>query len=63
MSWLIVKICHLKSPRVVFESILNKSSYGKTLTDFKVTHKQDGTSRRFGFVGYKTDKEALVAKE
>ncbi|PBK88707.1 hypothetical protein ARMGADRAFT_1047355 [Armillaria gallica] len=34
-----------------------------TLTDLKVAHKQDGTSRRFGFVGYKTDQEASAAKE
>lgn len=33
-----------------------------TLTDVKVAHKQDGTSRRFGFVGYKTDLEAASAK-
>ncbi|KAF9014543.1 RNA-binding domain-containing protein [Hymenopellis radicata] len=33
-----------------------------TLTDVKVAHKQDGTSRRFGFVGYKTDEEASAAK-
>lgn len=34
-----------------------------TLTDLKVAHKQDGTSRGFGFVGYKTDQEASAAKE
>ncbi|KAK0445041.1 uncharacterized protein EV420DRAFT_1648558 [Desarmillaria tabescens] len=34
-----------------------------TLTDLKVAHKQDGTSRRFGFVGYKTEEEASAAKE
>ncbi|GLB44335.1 putative RNA recognition motif containing protein [Lyophyllum shimeji] len=36
---------------------------GGTLTDVKVAMKPDGTSRRFGFVGYKTEKEALQAKE
>ncbi|KAJ3567263.1 hypothetical protein NP233_g6476 [Leucocoprinus birnbaumii] len=33
-----------------------------TLTDVKVAFKPDGTSRRFGFVGYKTDEEASAAK-
>lgn len=33
------------------------------LTDVKVAFKPDGTSRRFGFVGYKTDQEAAAAKE
>ncbi len=33
-----------------------------TLTDVKVAHKQDGTSRRFGFVGFKTDEEASAAQ-
>ena len=33
-----------------------------TLTDVKVALKPDGTSRRFGFVGYKTDEEASAAK-
>ncbi|KAF8870174.1 hypothetical protein BD779DRAFT_1581736 [Infundibulicybe gibba] len=35
---------------------------GGILTDVKVPRKQDGTSRRFGFVGYKTNQEALSAK-
>ncbi|KAF8916989.1 hypothetical protein CPB85DRAFT_1481797 [Mucidula mucida] len=33
-----------------------------TPTDVKVAHKQDGTSRRFGFVGFKTDEEASAAQ-
>jgi len=33
-----------------------------TLTDVQVAFKPDGTSRRFGFVGYKTDEEASAAK-
>lgn len=33
------------------------------MTDSKVALKPDGTSRRFGFVGYKTEKEALAAKD
>ncbi|KAG5340712.1 hypothetical protein C0989_000592 [Termitomyces sp. Mn162] len=36
---------------------------GVTLTDFKVARRQDGTARRFGFVGYKTEEEARKAKE
>ncbi|KIY71698.1 RNA-binding domain-containing protein [Cylindrobasidium torrendii FP15055 ss-10] len=33
-----------------------------TITDVKVAHKQDGTSRRFGFIGFKTDAEAAAAQ-
>ncbi|KAF9447641.1 RNA-binding domain-containing protein [Macrolepiota fuliginosa MF-IS2] len=33
-----------------------------TLTDVKVAFKPDGTSRRFGFVGYKSDQEAAAAR-
>jgi len=32
-----------------------------TITDVKFSLKQDGTSRRFGFVGFKTDQEANAA--
>lgn len=34
-----------------------------TLTDAKVAYKPDGTSRRFGFVGFRTEKEAEEAKK
>ena len=34
-----------------------------TLTDAKIASKPDGTSRRFGFVGFKTEKEAEEAKQ
>ena len=34
-----------------------------TLTDTKIAYKPDGTSRRFGFVGFKTEKEAEEAKQ
>jgi len=34
-----------------------------TITDARLAHKNDGTSRRFGFVGYKTEAEAVAAKE
>lgn len=36
---------------------------GGVLTDVKVARKTDGTARRFGFVGYKSDEEALKARE
>lgn len=34
-----------------------------TITDVKVAHKRDGSSRRFGFVGFKSDAEAQAAQE
>lgn len=34
-----------------------------TITDLKIAHKQNGTSRRFAFVGFKTDEEATAAKD
>ncbi|KAG1767362.1 hypothetical protein EV702DRAFT_1203736 [Suillus placidus] len=34
-----------------------------TITDVKISLKQDGTSRRFGFVGFKTDQEASTARD
>ncbi|KAF8549405.1 hypothetical protein OG21DRAFT_1470054 [Imleria badia] len=34
-----------------------------TITDIKIAHKPDGTSRRFAFVGFKTDKEATAARD
>ena len=34
-----------------------------TLTDVKVALKKDGTSRRFGFVGFKTSEEAERAQK
>ncbi|KAG6824235.1 hypothetical protein H0H93_002332, partial [Arthromyces matolae] len=45
------------------EHFEQKGGPGGTLTDFKVALKKDGISRRFGFVGYKTEQEALAAKE
>lgn len=40
-----------------------KDGPGGTLTDVKVVLKPDGTSRRFGFVGFKTDAEAQKAQK
>ena len=36
---------------------------GGTLTDVKLVSRPDGTSRRFGFVGYKTPQEAQRAQK
>lgn len=41
----------------------SKDGPGGTLTDVKVLQKRDGTSRRFGFVGYKTEAEAQKAQK
>ncbi|KAF8315877.1 hypothetical protein DL93DRAFT_2096530 [Clavulina sp. PMI_390] len=38
------------------------STQGGTITDVKLVHKSDGTSRRFAFVGFKSDTEAAKAK-
>ncbi|OCH87831.1 hypothetical protein OBBRIDRAFT_795808 [Obba rivulosa] len=46
--------------RAHFES---KDGPGGTLTDVKVVLRPDGTSRRFGFVGYKSPAEAERAKK
>ncbi|KAJ3505825.1 hypothetical protein NMY22_g17442 [Coprinellus aureogranulatus] len=40
-----------------------KGAPAGTITDAKVSFKPDGTSRRFGFVGYKTPQEAAKAQE
>ena len=63
MSRLIVK--HLPSyvtPAKLRDHFEQKKGPGGTLTDVKVSSKPDGTSRCFGFVGYKTDHEALAAQ-
>ena len=64
MSRLIIKnLPPYVTPAHLKDHFTQKGGPGGTLTDVKVAHKQDGTSRRFGFVGYKTDKEAQVARE
>ena len=45
------------------EHFSSPSGPGGTLTDAKVVLKPDGTSRRFGFVGFKTDAEAQKAQK
>ncbi|KAI0689011.1 hypothetical protein BC835DRAFT_1283850 [Cytidiella melzeri] len=63
MSRLIVKNlpAYLTQDRLR-EHFESKNGPGGTLTDVKVLQKPDGTSRRFGFVGYKTEAEAEKAK-
>jgi multiple RNA-binding domain-containing protein 1 len=64
MSRLIVKnLPSYVTPDRLKEHFEQKGGPGGTLTDFKVALKPDGTSRRFGFVGYKSEREALAAKE
>lgn len=64
MSRLIIKnLPSYVTPARLREHFEQKGGPGGTLTDFKVALKPDGTSRRFGFIGYKTEKEALTAKE
>ncbi|KZV89423.1 RNA-binding domain-containing protein [Exidia glandulosa HHB12029] len=60
MSRLIVK----GLPSYLTESRLREHFATKGIvTDTKILYNQDGTSRRFGFVGFKSDKDAQVAKE
>lgn len=64
MSRLIIKnLPSYVTPERLKEHFQQKSGPGGTLTDFKVALKQDGTSRRFGFVGFKTEKEAASARD
>ncbi|THU85017.1 RNA-binding domain-containing protein [Dendrothele bispora CBS 962.96] len=64
MSRLIVKnLPPYVTPARLQQHFEQKGAPKGTLTDVKVALKSDGTSRRFGFVGYKSEKEALAAKE
>lgn len=64
MSRLIVKgLPTYITPESLKEHFLQAKGPGGTITDVKVAHKQDGTSRRFGFVGYKSEGEATKAKD
>ena len=63
MSRLIVKnLPSYVTPAKLREHFEQQKGPGGTLTDVKVSSKPDGTSRRFGFVGYKSDHEALAAQ-
>ncbi|KAJ7982776.1 hypothetical protein DFH06DRAFT_710389 [Mycena polygramma] len=50
-------------PARLREHFEQKGGPGGTITDAKVALQPNGTSRRFGFIGYKTEKQALAAKE
>ncbi|EAU87398.1 rRNA primary transcript binding protein [Coprinopsis cinerea okayama7 len=55
--------CTPERLRQHFEGKHNPGAPRGQITDVKVSFKPDGTSRRFGFVGYKTPEEAVKAKE
>ncbi|KAF8630103.1 hypothetical protein AX17_005499 [Amanita inopinata Kibby_2008] len=64
MSRLLIKnLPTYVTPARLKEYFEQKKGPGGTLTDVKVAHKRDGTSRRFGFVGYKTEQEAQASKD
>ncbi|KII90259.1 hypothetical protein PLICRDRAFT_40464 [Plicaturopsis crispa FD-325 SS-3] len=64
MSRLIVKnLPSYVTPARLREHFEQQGSPGGTLTDVKVALQQNGTSRRFGFVGFKTDEEAAAARK
>ena len=64
MSRLIVKnLPSYITPTLLKEHFSQSRGPHGTITDVKVILKQDGSARRFGFVGFKTDEEALKAKE
>ncbi|PFH49280.1 hypothetical protein AMATHDRAFT_48833 [Amanita thiersii Skay4041] len=64
MSRLLVKnLPSYVTPARLKEYFEQKKGPGGTLTDVKVAHKRDGTSRRFGFIGFKTEQEAKLAQE
>ncbi|KAL5525252.1 MRD1 [Sanghuangporus sanghuang] len=64
MSRLIVKnLPSYVTPERLKEHFVQKDGPGGTLTDVKVAQKPDGTSRRFGFVGFKTEDEAQKAQK
>jgi multiple RNA-binding domain-containing protein 1 len=64
MSRLLIKnLPSYVTPARLREHFEQKNGPGGTITDVKVALKPDGTSRRFGFVGYKTEKEAGAAQQ
>jgi multiple RNA-binding domain-containing protein 1 len=59
MSRLIIKnLPSYVTPARLKDHLNQKDGPGGTLTDIKIAQKQDGTSRRFAFVGFKSDEEA-----
>ncbi|KAG6828468.1 hypothetical protein H0H92_007834 [Tricholoma furcatifolium] len=64
MSRLLIKnLPTYATPSTLQSHFTQSGNPGGTITDCKVASKPDGTSRRFGFVGYKTPLEAQKAKE
>ncbi|KJA26549.1 hypothetical protein HYPSUDRAFT_198832 [Hypholoma sublateritium FD-334 SS-4] len=64
MSRLIVKnIPTYVTPEKLRAHFEQQGGPGGTLTDVKVSSKRDGTSRRFGFVGFKSNEEATAAQK
>ena len=64
MSRLIVKnIPSYVTNEALKTHFLQKNGPGGNITDIKVALKADGTSRRFAFVGYKSDDEAVKAQQ
>ncbi|PPQ82773.1 hypothetical protein CVT25_009268 [Psilocybe cyanescens] len=64
MSRLIIKNLPVYvTPARLREHFEQKGGPGGTLTDVKVSSKSDGTSRRFGFVGFKSEDEAQKAQK
>ena len=64
MSRLIIKnLPAYVTPERLREHFSQKGGPAGTLTDVKVAQKPDGTSRRFGFVGFKSETEAKKAQE
>ena len=51
------------TPEKLKAHLSQRDGPGGTLTDLKVARKSDGTSRRFAFVGYKTEEEAKKVAE
>ena len=64
MSRLIIKnLPSYITPAHLKDHLSQRDGPGGTLTDVKVAQKQDGTSRRFAFVGYKSNEEAEKAQK
>ena len=64
MSRLIIKnLPAYVTPERLREHFSQKGGPAGTLTDVKVAQKSDGTSRSFGFVGFKSETEAKKAQE
>lgn len=64
MSRLIIKnLPSYITPARLKDHLSQRDGPGGTLTDVKVAQKQDGTSRRFAFVGFKSSDEAARAQK